>query len=90
MKIERAIEILDPEHREHYDDMEEVNTACRMGMNALRLLLSEGADLAEVVRCRDCVKLGIRAGQGFCEFGPILGPVEPDSFCSWGRRKDDA
>lgn len=37
MKIERAIEILDPEHREHYDDLEEVNEACRMGMAALRI-----------------------------------------------------
>lgn len=35
MKIERAIEILDPEHRECYDGMDEVNEACRMGMEAL-------------------------------------------------------
>lgn len=36
MKIERAIEILDPEHRECYDGMDEVNEACRMGMEALK------------------------------------------------------
>ena len=35
MKIERAIEILNPEHRENYDGMDEVNEACRMGMEAL-------------------------------------------------------
>lgn len=35
MTIERAIEILDPNHREHYDDIETVNEACRMGMEAL-------------------------------------------------------
>lgn len=35
MKIDRAIEILDPEHRECYDGMDEVNEACRMGMEAL-------------------------------------------------------
>lgn len=35
MKIKRAIEILDPEHRENYDGMDEVNEACRMGMEAL-------------------------------------------------------
>lgn len=35
MKIDRAIEILDPEHRENYDGMDEVNEACRMGMEAL-------------------------------------------------------
>lgn len=36
MTIERAIQILDPEHREHYDSIETVNEACRMGMAALR------------------------------------------------------
>lgn len=35
MTIDRAIEILDPEYREHYDGMDEVNEACRMGMEAL-------------------------------------------------------
>lgn len=37
MKIDRAIEILNPEHREHYDGLDEVNEACRMGMEALEL-----------------------------------------------------
>ena len=36
MKIERAIEILDPEHREHYESIEPVMEACRMGMEALK------------------------------------------------------
>lgn len=36
MKLERAIEILNPEHREQYDSLETVNEACRMGMEALR------------------------------------------------------
>lgn len=35
MTIDRAIEILNSEHREHYDGMDEVNEACRMGMEAL-------------------------------------------------------
>ena len=35
MTIDRAIEILNPEHRENYDGMGEVNEACRMGMEAL-------------------------------------------------------
>lgn len=35
MTIERAIEILDPEHREHYESIEPVNEACRMGIEAL-------------------------------------------------------
>lgn len=36
MTSERAIEILNPEHREHYDSIETVNEACRMGMEALK------------------------------------------------------
>ena len=36
MKVDRAIEILNPEHREHYDGLDEVNEACRMGMEALK------------------------------------------------------
>lgn len=36
MKIERAIEILDPEHRERYESIEPVNEACRMAVEALR------------------------------------------------------
>ena len=36
MTIERAIEILNHEHREHYDSIETVNEACRMGMEALK------------------------------------------------------
>lgn len=36
MTIDRAIEILDPEHRENYDGLDEVNEACRMGMEALK------------------------------------------------------
>lgn len=37
MKIteSRAIEILDPEHMEHYENIEIVNEACRMGAEAL-------------------------------------------------------
>ena len=36
ISIERAIEILDPEHREHYESIDPVNEACRMGMEALK------------------------------------------------------
>ena len=36
MTIERAIEILNPEHREKYESIEPVNEACRMGMKALK------------------------------------------------------
>ena len=36
MTFERAIEILDPNHREHYESIEPVEEACRMGMEALK------------------------------------------------------
>lgn len=37
MENERAIEILDPEHREAYESLEPVNEACRMGVVAKRM-----------------------------------------------------
>lgn len=36
MTDERAMEILDPKHREHYESIEPVNEACRIGMNAIK------------------------------------------------------
>lgn len=41
MTLQRAIEILNPEHREHYDGIETVNEACRMGMEALKIQLPQ-------------------------------------------------
>lgn len=45
MTIDRAIEILDPEHREQYESIDPVNEACRMGMETLKrsrwILVSE-------------------------------------------------
>lgn len=40
MELTRAIEILDPEHREQYKSLEEVEDACRMGMEALKAQLA--------------------------------------------------
>lgn len=37
MTIERAIEILDPKHREHYESIDPIEEACCIGMNALQL-----------------------------------------------------
>lgn len=41
MTIERAAEILDPAHREHYESIEPVNDACRMGRDALLRLIPQ-------------------------------------------------
>ena len=45
MKIERAIEILDPTHREWYDSLETVEEACRMGMEALKKQLPKKPEI---------------------------------------------
>lgn len=58
MTIERAIEILDPEHREHYDSIEPVNEACRMGMNALKEL----AELKAKIKSGLLVELPCKVG----------------------------
>ena len=35
MNVQRAIEILNPAHREHYESIEPAEEACRMGIAAL-------------------------------------------------------
>ena len=47
MNIERAIEILNPEHREHYESIEPVNEACRMGMEALEKQIPQLVELTD-------------------------------------------
>lgn len=53
MTNERAAEILNPEHRERYDNIETVNKACRIGTNAIIRLdkiekqLADGCMLVE-------------------------------------------
>ncbi len=58
MTIDRAIEILNPEHREHYDSIETVNEACQMGMEALERtrwvpLAGNIPPESEVILCSD-------------------------------------
>lgn len=48
MTTERAIEILNPEHREHYESIEPVNTACRMGMEALEKQIPKKVNNLEI------------------------------------------
>ena len=91
MTIDRAIEILDPEHRENYDGMDEVNEACRMGMEALE----RGRNAVPVVRCWDCKHLHMwdqKDRYAFCPKTNILfSPFEKDIrtfFCSYGERRN--
>ena len=48
MTIERAIEILDPEHREHYESIEPVNEACRIGIAAIKRVQKLEVENAEL------------------------------------------
>jgi hypothetical protein len=65
MTTNRAIQILDPAHREHYDGIEEVNEACRIGMEALQvtsklkesLQHNENATAEEILAAVEQVKL---------------------------------
>lgn len=57
MENERAVEILDPEHREAYESLEPVNEACRMGVEALRRRVPESPypdGDAGVLACPSC------------------------------------
>jgi len=47
MTNERAIEILNPEHREHYPSIEPVNEACRMGMEALEYRIPKRPEIVK-------------------------------------------
>ena len=60
MENERAIEILDPEHREAYESLEPVNEACRMGVEALRRRVPESPypHNEDGNRCRFCGQCG--------------------------------
>lgn len=50
MELTRAIEILDPEHSEQYKSLEEVEEACRMGMEALKALFVAADGTATAAR----------------------------------------
>lgn len=62
MTPERAIEILNPEHREHYDSIETVNEACRMGMEAIGYRTSKKVN--DIERFRN--DIGCIAQKGKC------------------------
>lgn len=92
--VDRAIQILDPKHRERYESLEEVNEACRMGMKALRRLRDR--DFVAVVRCRDC-RYALEFDEDEPEYGKKImclysvedGYVETrkkNDFCNYGKR----
>lgn len=48
MTDERAMEILDPDHREHYESIEPINEACRIGIAAIKRVKELEAENAEL------------------------------------------
>lgn len=49
------------------------------------------ADVALVVRCRDCNHSYEDLGGLYCSFGPCVDcPVPPDFWCANGRRREDS
>lgn len=54
---ERAAEILDPNHREHYESIEPVNEACRMGREAILRSIPDSPypdGDASILACPNC------------------------------------
>ena len=63
MTDERAIEILDPEHREHYESIEPVEEACRIGIKAIKRVKELEAENAELrARLKKAVELPYEVG----------------------------
>lgn len=78
------------------DDMMNVNGTLISLRDAREVISSfPAADVAPLVRCKDCQKSGVTEfGKRFCSepMGAFYGciPVEDDFFCSGGRRRDGA
>ncbi|MCD8008469.1 MAG: DUF551 domain-containing protein [Clostridiales bacterium] len=79
MTIDRAIEILDPEHREHYDSIETVNEACRMGMEALKTLAYQKSD-ANWTHVDDGLPDGAQVVLVFMVSGPDLTDIDTATY----------
>lgn len=55
------------------------------------LLRQPAADVAEVVRCRDCAHLGAPISGGCYDCKKYMMPYcRPNNFCSHGERKEDS
>lgn len=61
------------------------------GAMAMEIVMTTpAADVAPVVRCRDCKHSYEDLGGLYCSFGPCLDcPVSPDFWCANGRRGED-
>ena len=55
-----------------------------------RISKQDGADVAEVVRCKDCKHSYDSVGGWCCSHGVCVDCVVPEDFyCAYGQRKED-
>lgn len=81
MTDERAIEILDPGHREHYESIKPVEEACRIGIAAIKRakeLEAENAELRERLE---------KAAEEVDKIKKIIEPTMYASFCGFVVRR---
>ena len=74
MKPERTIEIRDPKNSEHYESIEAVNEACRMGMEAIRQVETIRKETASEIFSwfwRNLVNLNFITGNIEVNFGAL-------------------
>lgn len=66
MTDERAMKILNPKHREHYESIDIVNEACRIGMEAIckvKELKAENAALRERLEAAEARLAELKGGK---------------------------
>ena len=84
MTNERAIEILDPEHRGHYESIEPMEQACRIGIKAIKRvkeLEAENAELRATLSKMETVEkeLRERLGKAEAEKSKLTPYIEQDN-----------
>lgn len=80
------------EYIERRTAIEHLNVWCGGCGSAVECILAEpAADVAPVVRCKDCENSYYAVDDLICSYGPCVDcPVSPDFWCANGRRGEDA
>ena len=80
------------EYIERRTAIEHLNVWCGGCGSAVECILAEpAADVAPVVRGRDCKHSYEDLGGLYCSYGPCVDcPVSPDFWCANGSRREDA
>lgn len=80
------------EYIERRTAIEHLNVWCGGCGSAVECILAEpAADVAQVVRCKECENSYYAVDGLICSYGPCVDcPVSPDFWCANGRRREDA